>query len=57
MVQYFAYVEIQAENPQSLWHEYEYVKSVNRQFAMQRILTLEDLYPVFRELFRKKVAA
>ena len=57
MVQYFAYVEIQAENPQSLWHEYEYVKSVNRQFAMQRILTLEDIYPVFRELFRKKVAA
>jgi uncharacterized sporulation protein YeaH/YhbH (DUF444 family) len=56
LVQYYAYVEIQAENPQSLWHEYEYVKSVNRQFAMQRILTLEDIYPVFRELFRKKVA-
>lgn len=57
LVQYYAYVEIQTENPQSLWHEYEYVKSVNRQFAMQRILGLEDIYPVFRELFRKKAAA
>jgi hypothetical protein len=55
-VQYYAYVEIQAEHPQSLWHEYAYVKSVSRQFAMQRILGLEDIYPVFRELFRKKAA-
>jgi uncharacterized sporulation protein YeaH/YhbH (DUF444 family) len=57
LVQYYAYVEIQAEHPQSLWHQYEYVKSVNRHFAMQRILGLEDIYPVFRELFRKKVTA
>jgi uncharacterized sporulation protein YeaH/YhbH (DUF444 family) len=57
LVQYYAYVEIKAENPQSLWHEYEYVKSVNRHFAMQRILNLEDIYPVFRKLFRKKEAA
>jgi uncharacterized sporulation protein YeaH/YhbH (DUF444 family) len=55
-VQYYAYVEIKAETPQSLWHEYEYVKSVSRRFAMQRILELEDIYPVFRELFRKKAA-
>jgi uncharacterized sporulation protein YeaH/YhbH (DUF444 family) len=32
------------------------VKAASRRFAMQRILTLEDIYPVFRELFRKKVA-
>ena len=57
MVQYYAYVEIQAEQPQSLWHQYEYVKSVKRNFAMQRILGLEDIYPVFRELFRKKVTS
>ncbi|MDW8323120.1 MAG: YeaH/YhbH family protein [Burkholderiales bacterium] len=56
LVQYYAYVEIQAEHPQSLWHQYEYVKSVNPRFAMQRILGLEDIYPVFRELFRKKTA-
>lgn len=56
LVQYYAYVEIKAEHPQSLWEEYEYVKSVNPHFNMQRILTLEDIYPVFRKLFRKKVA-
>ncbi len=54
LVQYYAYVEIKAENPQRLWHEYEYVKSMNRHFAMQRILNIEDIYPVFRKLFRKK---
>jgi uncharacterized sporulation protein YeaH/YhbH (DUF444 family) len=56
-MQYYAYVEIKAENPQSLWEEYEYVRSVSPRFAMQRILSLEDIYPVFRELFRKKVTA
>ena len=57
LVQYYAYVEIKAERPQSLWREYEYVKSVSRRFAMRRILTLEDIYPVFRDLFRKKEKA
>ena len=56
LVQYFAYVEIEAEEPQSLWHEYERVAAASPRFAMQRILTLADIYPVFRELFRKKVA-
>ncbi|MBI3432564.1 MAG: YeaH/YhbH family protein [Hydrogenophilales bacterium] len=56
LTQYFAYVEIEAEEPQSLWHEYTRVKAASPRFAMQRILTLEDIYPVFRELFRKKVA-
>lgn len=57
LVQYYAYVEIKAEHPQTLWHEYETVKSMYRHFAMQRILNLEDIYPVFRKLFRKKEAA
>ncbi len=56
LVQYYAYVEIQAEHPQSLWRQYELVRATHRNFAMQRILTLEDIYPVFRELFRKKTA-
>lgn len=55
LVQYFAYVEIEAEEPQSLWHEYEQVAAASPRFAMRRILTLADIYPVFRELFRKKV--
>ncbi|MHB8760239.1 MAG: YeaH/YhbH family protein [Thiobacillus sp.] len=56
LTQYFAYVEIEAEEPQSLWREYERVKAASPRFAMQRILALEDIYPVFRELFRKKAA-
>ncbi|MHB0991661.1 MAG: YeaH/YhbH family protein [Burkholderiales bacterium] len=56
-MQYFAYVEIEAEQPQSLWHEYMQVKVASRRFAMQRILDLEDIYPVFRDLFKKKEVA
>jgi uncharacterized sporulation protein YeaH/YhbH (DUF444 family) len=55
LVQYFAYVEIKPEEPQSLWHEYERVSRRCPRFALQRILTLADIYPVFRELFKKKV--
>ncbi|HRH82341.1 MAG TPA: YeaH/YhbH family protein [Thiobacillaceae bacterium] len=57
LVQYYAYVEIEARDPQSLWHAYEQVAAASRRFAMQRILGLEDIYPVFRELFKKKAAA
>ena len=56
LTQYFAYVEIEATEPQSLWHEYEKVSAASQRFAMQRILTLEDIYPVFRDLFSKKEA-
>ena len=45
-----------AEEQQSLWYEYERVNAASPRFAMQRIVTLEDIYPVFRELFRKQVA-
>ncbi len=55
LVQYYAYVEIEAEEPQSLWHEYARIAATSPRFAMQRILGLEDIYPVFRELFKKKV--
>jgi hypothetical protein len=57
LVQYYAYVEIEARDPQSLWHAYEQVAAGDKRFAMQRILGLEDIYPVFRELFKKKATA
>ena len=57
LVQYYAYVEIAARDPQGLWHAYEQVSAASRRFAMQRILTLEDIYPVFRELFKRKASA
>ncbi len=57
LVQYFAYVEIAAGEPQNLWREYLRVAARSPRFAMQRIGDLTDIYPVFRELFRKKAAA
>ncbi len=56
-VQYFAYIEIATTEPQNLWREYEKVLSNHpERFAMQRIKGLPDIYPVFRDLFRKKLA-
>ncbi len=56
LLQYYAYVEITPDEHQRLWHEYLIVREHCRNFAMQRIDGLEDIYPVFRELFRKKAS-
>jgi uncharacterized sporulation protein YeaH/YhbH (DUF444 family) len=53
-VQYYAYVEITEEEPQNLWHEYARVAEEHKHFAMQKIQALADIYPVFRELFKKQ---
>ncbi len=53
-VQYFAYVEITDGEAQNLWHEYVQVKDYHAHFAMQKIETPADIYPVFRELFKKQ---
>lgn len=56
-VQYFAYIEITAGEPQNLWRQYERIQDAHPdRFAMQRITGLPDIYPVFRELFQKKLA-
>ncbi len=55
-VQYFAYIEITPGEPQNLWREYVRVNEQFPSFAMQRIENLTDIYPVFRELFKKKLA-
>jgi uncharacterized sporulation protein YeaH/YhbH (DUF444 family) len=57
LLQYFAYVEIKPDEHQSLWREYLHVKARCKNFALQRIDGLTDIYPVFRKLFRKKAAA
>ena len=54
-LQYFAYVEITPDRHQSLWREYERVADTYSNFAMQQIESAQDIYPVFRELFRKRV--
>jgi len=55
-VQYFAYIEITPGEPQNLWREYEKLRGSAPNFAMQRIEGLPDIYPVFRELFKKTMA-
>lgn len=55
-VQYFAYIEITPGEPQNLWREYEKLVGAHTNFAMQHIEGLPDIYPVFRELFKKKLA-
>ncbi len=53
-LQYYAYVEIEAEQGQNLWQEYEHVNEIFSNFVMQRIHDLPDIYPVFRQLFQKQ---
>jgi len=54
-VQYFAYIEI-APRPQNLWLEYQKVQTAHPGlFAVQRIAASTDIYPVFHELFKKRV--
>lgn len=53
-VQYFAYVEIMPRHHQSLWEAYLTVKESAPHFAMQHIENLKDIYPVFRELFKRQ---
>jgi len=51
--QYFAYIEITPGEPQNLWREYQKLIGMHSNFAMQRIEEPADIFPVFRELFKK----
>ena len=56
LVRYFAYVQVAEEN-QNLWEEYTRVRETQPHFAMQKITSPSEIYPVFRELFKKGVTA
>lgn len=56
LVQYFAYIEIMPRHHQSLWEMYKKVQQDHPNFAMQNINDVNDIYPVFRELFKRKIA-
>ena len=51
-VRYYAYVQV-VEEEQNLWHEYHAAAARHPNFALQKISTPADIYPVFRELFKK----
>lgn len=52
-VRYYAYIEITTRAHQSLWREYQGIAQTHDNFAMQHIRGVEDIYPIFRELFKK----
>jgi uncharacterized sporulation protein YeaH/YhbH (DUF444 family) len=55
LVRYFAYVQV-AEEEQNLWQEYSQLLPLNLHFAMRKVSQPSDIYPVFRELFKKEGA-
>jgi uncharacterized sporulation protein YeaH/YhbH (DUF444 family) len=55
LCRYFAYVQV-AEEEQNLWEEYTQLLDVNRHFAMRKATAASQIYPVFRDLFKKEGA-
>jgi len=55
MVRYYAYVQV-ADAEQNLWHEYAQLQGMRANFAMRKVAGAHDIYPVFRELFKKEGA-
>ena len=56
LTQYFAYIEITEGPAQNLWEEYAKLEPSHAdRFAMRRIATVADIYPVFRDLFKRQV--
>ena len=53
LLRYFAYVQV-ADGEQSLWSEYAALAEENDHFAMRKIESPADIYPVFRDLFKKE---
>ncbi len=55
LVRYFAYVQV-AEEEQNLWQEYAQLQSSHKHFAMRKAVSADQIYPVFRDLFKKEGA-
>ncbi|MCV2371116.1 YeaH/YhbH family protein [Roseateles oligotrophus] len=56
MCRYFAYVQV-AEQEQNLWDEYCKLSEEVRHFAMRKATEVSQIYPVFRDLFKKESSA
>ncbi len=56
LVRYFAYVQVVQEE-QSLWDEYSQIAPLFPHFAMRKVSAPGDIYPVFRDLFKKEGVA
>ena len=53
LVRYFAYVQV-AEEEQNLWTEYAQLAGTHKQFALRKATAPDQIYPVFRDLFKKE---
>jgi len=55
-LQYFTYVEITPREHQALWFAYEQVQAAFADsFAQQQLVSEADIYPVFRQLFQRRL--
>jgi uncharacterized sporulation protein YeaH/YhbH (DUF444 family) len=53
LCRYYAYVQV-AEEEQNLWQEYTQLLETQRHFAMRKATEASQIYPVFRDLFKKE---
>lgn len=53
LVRYFAYVQVVQEE-QNLWDEYSQLAPLFPHFAMRKVSEPGEIYPVFRDLFKKE---
>jgi len=53
LVRYYAYVQV-AEAEQNMWEEYTQLLESHKNFAMRKVSDAQEIYPVFRELFKKE---
>lgn len=56
LCRYYAYVQV-AEPEQNLWEEYvRLAESAGPHFAMRKVTSADQIYPIFRDLFKKEGA-
>jgi len=55
LCRYYAYVQV-AEEEQNLWDEYAQLPALHPHFAMRKAVDAAQIYPVFRDLFKKEGA-
>jgi uncharacterized sporulation protein YeaH/YhbH (DUF444 family) len=55
-VRYFAYVQV-AQEEQNLWAEYTELQKQHANFALRKVSQASEIYPVFRDLFKKEGAS
>ncbi|TXH89967.1 MAG: YeaH/YhbH family protein [Rhodoferax sp.] len=56
LVRYFAYVQV-AQQEQNLWEEYSLLLEQCPHFAMRKVSEANEIYPVFRDLFKTEGVA